>query len=264
MSKFKQSFCIPCFWKGPEPKDVRAVIEGAARFGFPAVELWFREDAPFDLIGETARGCGMAVSSMCGHRSLGEGLNTKANHRRIRDEILASIEVAKARGISNLLCFSGNRIAGGSDKDGAAITAEGLSQVKDAAEKAGVMLVLELLNSKVDHPNYQCDHTAWGVDVVQRVGSPNVKLLYDIYHMQIMEGDLCRTIAQNIAHIGHFHTAGNPGRHDMDDAQEINYAAVVAAIAATGYDRFVAHEFMPKADKLEALGRAFRLFGKGG
>ena len=142
----------------------------------------------------------------------------------------------------------------------AALTADGLAPVTEAAEAAGVSLNIELLNSKVDHPGYQCDHTAWGVAVCRRVGSPRVKLLYDIYHMQIMEGDLCRTITENIDFIGHFHTAGNPGRRDMDETQEIYYPAVVRAIRETGYDGYVAHEFSPKGDKLEALERAFRLF----
>jgi len=112
----------------------------------------------------------------------------------------------------------------------------------------------------VDHPGYQCDHTAWGLEVCRRVGSPRVKLLYDIYHMQIMEGDLIRTITEHIAWIGHFHTAGNPGRHEMDETQEINYRAVAAAIRRTGYDRFIAHEFTPTGDKLRALEQAYRLF----
>jgi len=121
---------------------------------------------------------------------------------------------------------------------------------------------VELLNSKVDHTDYQADRTAWGVAVCEQVGSPNVKLLYDIYHMQIMEGDLCRTLTDNIAHIGHFHTAGNPGRRDMDETQEIYYPAVVRAINDTGFDRYVAHEFRPKGDKLAALEAAFKLFDR--
>ena len=260
MRKFKQSFCIPCFLEGSGPEPVRRVIAAAAKIGYQAVELWARENFPFALICQAAGDNGMVVSTISGHKSLQNGLNKRENHRGIRDEILASLEVAQARGIANLICFSGNRY-GVSDEECIPIVAEGLYAVKDAAEKAGVTLVLELLNSKVNHAGYQCDRTAWGVEVIRRVVSPNVKLLYDIYHMQIMEGDLCRTIAGNIEHIGHFHTAGNPGRHDMDDTQEINYRAVADAIDATGYDRYVAHEFMPKKDKIKALEAAFLLFG---
>jgi hydroxypyruvate isomerase len=140
-----------------------------------------------------------------------------------------------------------------SDEEGAVNTAEGLKRVAGVAEQKGVTLILELLNSKVDHKDYQCDHTAWGVQVVRAVNSPRVKLLYDIYHMQIMEGDIIRTIRDNINYIGHFHTAGNPGRHDMDDTQELNYPPIMRAIAATNYDGYVGHEFIPKGDPMEAI-----------
>ena len=127
------------------------------------------------------------------------------------------------------------------------------------AEAKGVNLNIELLNSKVNHPGYQCDHTNWGVAVCEKVNSPRVKLLYDIYHMQIMEGDLIRTIRQNIKWIGHFHTAGNPGRNDMDDTQELNYAGICRAIAETGYDLYVGHEFKPKGDLIAAMRETFAL-----
>ena len=120
-------------------------------------------------------------------------------------------------------------------------------------------LNLELLNSKVDHPDYQCDHASWGVRVCEMVGSVRVKLLYDIYHMQIMEGDLIRTVRDHAGHIGHFHTAGNPGRRDLDEDQEICYPAVMRAIAGTGYDLYVGHEFRPKGDPVAALKTAFRI-----
>jgi hydroxypyruvate isomerase len=122
-----------------------------------------------------------------------------------------------------------------------------------------VNLCVELLNSKVDHPDYQLDHTAYGAELCRRVGSPRVKLLYDIYHMQIMEGDLIRTIGDNIAHLGHFHTAGNPGRRDLDETQEIYYPAVMRAIAQSGFDLLVGHEFSPKGDPIDALRSAFRV-----
>ena len=160
--------------------------------------------------------------------------------------------------IPNLICFSGSREAI-DDTEGADITAEGLRRVAPAAEAAGVNLVIELLNSKVDHPDYQCDHTAWGIQVCQMVDSPRVKLLYDIYHMQIMEGDIIRTIRAHHQYFAHYHTAGNPGRNDMDDTQELYYPPIIRAIQETGYDGYVGHEFIPKGDPIAALRAAYEL-----
>ena len=201
---------------------------------------------------------GMKIAIIGGHGTLTDGLNRRENHDRIEEELSRNIELAAEYGIPSLICFSGNR-RGLPDDEGIQITAEGLRRVAKMAEEKGVQLCLELLNSKVNHPDYQCDHTWWGVEVCKAVNSPAVKLLYDIYHMQIMEGDLIRTIKENIDYIGHFHTAGNPGRHDLDDEQEINYRAVMKAIAETNYTGFVGHEFTPKGDPIEALERTFSL-----
>jgi hydroxypyruvate isomerase len=167
-------------------------------------------------------------------------------------------DLAAQWSVPNLICYSGNR---GDDDDAtaAAITAAGLARVAPVAEAAGVTLLVELLNSKVDHPGYQADNTAWGVDVCERVGSPHVKLLYDIYHMQIMEGDLIRTLTHAQASIGHYHTAGNPGRRELDGAQEINYPAVFRAIAATGFSGYVGHEFIPSGDPVAAMRETFSM-----
>ena len=202
------------------------------------------------------REAGFVIATIAGHNSLEDGLNKTENHSRIADELRANLEVAKKYQIPNLICFSGNR-NGKSEEEGAANTVAGLKLVAQDAEAAGVNLIVELLNSKVDHKDYQCDHTTWGVQVVEAVNSPRVKLLYDIYHMQIMEGDLIRNIRDNIAHIAHFHTAGNPGRNDLDDQQEIYYPAVARAIHETGFDGWVGHEFGPKGDALEALRQAY-------
>jgi hydroxypyruvate isomerase len=185
-------------------------------------------------------------------------MNRRENQARIAQEIRANLDLAVQWGIPNLICFSGNR-NGISDSEGAEITAETLRHVAKMAEDAGVTLVLELLNSKVDHPDYQCDHTAWGVQVCQMVDSPRVKLLYDIYHMQIMEGDVIRTITDNHAWFGHYHTAGNPGRHEIDQTQELNYLPIMRAIAATGYDGYVAQEFIPVNDPVAGLKQAFEV-----
>jgi len=202
------------------------------------------------------RDLGFTISSIGGHKSLEDGLNKPSNHARIADELRASLEIAKQFEIPNLICFSGNR-NGISEAEGAANTIAGLNLVAKDAEAAGINLVMELLNSKVDHPDYQCDHTSWGAQVVEAVNSPRVKLLYDIYHMQIMEGDLIRTIQNNHQHIAHYHTAGNPGRKDLDDQQELFYPAIARAIAATGYDGWIGHEFSAKGDPIAALQQAF-------
>jgi hydroxypyruvate isomerase len=202
------------------------------------------------------RDLGFTIATIAGHKSLPDGLNKTENHSRIADELRRNLEVAQKFEIPNLICFSGNR-EGKSEEEGAANTIEGLKLVAKDAEAAGVNLILELLNSKVNHPDYQCDRTAWGVEVIKTVNSPRVKLLYDIYHMQIMEGDLIRTISENHEHIAHYHTAGNPGRKDLDDQQEIYYPAVARAIQETGFTGWVGHEFSPKGDAIAALRQAF-------
>jgi hydroxypyruvate isomerase len=194
---------------------------------------------------------------MGGHESLGDGLTKRSNHDRIEAELRKSIELAAEHSIPGLICLSGNTQPYQTDREAIEAVADGLRRAAPYAEKLGINLNLELLNTKVDHPGYACNHTAWGMAVLERVGSPKVKLLYDIYHMQIMEGDVIRTIRQHIKYIGHFHTAGNPGRHDMDETQELNYAAICNAIAEAGYTYYLGHEFTPKGDKIEALRQTF-------
>jgi hydroxypyruvate isomerase len=245
--RIKQGFA---WWGFARDVDPKKLIAEAKAIGYVAVDMPPRDQ--WDRIRET----GLVISSIGGHGSLTDGLNNKANHDRIEQELRRNIETAVQYGIPCLICFSGNR-RGISDEEGIENTAEGLRRVAKFAEEKKVTLVLELLNSKVDHPDYQCDHTWWGVEVVKRVNSPAVKLLYDIYHMQIMEGDLIRTIRNNIKYIGHFHTGGNPGRRDLDDQQEIYYPAVMRAIADSGFDGYVCHEFIPKGDPIKALRAAF-------
>jgi len=166
-------------------------------------------------------------------------------------------ETAEA-GFTNLICFSGNREKL-DDEQGLENCAVGLKRILALAEKSKVTICMELLNSKVNHKDYMCDHTAWGVDLVQRAGSERFKLLYDIYHMQIMEGDVIRTIQDHHAAIAHYHTGGNPGRHEIDETQELHYPAIMRAIKATGYRGFVAQEFVPVRDPLTSLGAAVKL-----
>ena len=258
--RIKQSICYPIFKR--EDVNLDELFGAAKEIGYAAVELWARGD-DFEEVITLAKAHDLVVASMSGHQSLPDGLNKRSNHDRIEDELKTSIDIAAERGIPGLICFSGNRQPHMSEMEAVEACADGLRRVAPYAEKKGLNLNLELLNSKVDHPGYQCDHAAWGVAVCERVGSPRVKLLYDIYHMQIMEGDLIRTIRENIQWIGHFHTAGNPGRNDMDDTQELNYAGICRAIAETGYDLYVGHELSPKGDPIEALRQTFDLCNQG-
>lgn len=252
--RIKQSVCYPLF--KPPDMDLELLFKTAAEIGYAAIGLWHR-GKDFDGSMALAKKYNLVIASMCGHASLPDGLNKRSNHDRIQSELTASIDIAIKYGIAGLICFSGNRQPYQSDLEAIEAVADGLRRVAPYAEKKGINLNLELLNSKIDHPGYQCDHTAWGVAVCQRVNSPRVKLLYDIYHMQIMEGDVIRTIQENIGWIGHFHTAGNPGRNDLDDTQELNYAGICKAIAATEYELYLSHEFTPKGDLIKALRRSF-------
>ena len=248
----KHSFSWWCF---ADLVDPQTLISAAARIGYDGVDLV--DQAHWDAIREA----GLELAAVDGHTTLEDGLNQRGNHDRIEREILEKLELSQKYSIRCLICFSGNR-HGESDERGIEVTADGLRRVAKAAEEAGVYLVLELLNSKVDHLNYQCDRTAWGVQVIERVNSPHVKLLYDIYHMQIMEGDLIRTIRDNHQHFAHYHTAGNPGRHEIDKDQEIHYPSVVDAIRQTGFDGYLGQEFIPVSDPIQGLQRALKVCGE--
>ena len=248
MGTIRQSICFGCFNRGGVKPE--SLIREAARIGYASVEMLPQEH------WNQVRDAGMDIAIVVGHASLPDGLNKLENHDRIEDELLASMDLAVEYGIPGLICFSGNR-EDKSDEEGRDNCVEGLLRVAKAAEEKGVTLCMELLNSKVNHPDYQCDYTNWGVSVCEGVGSSRIKLLYDIYHMQIMEGDLIRTIQDNIDHIGHFHTAGNPGRNDIDETQEIYYPPVIRTIAETGYSGFVGHEFVPVGDPLAAMQVAY-------
>ncbi len=249
MPSIKQSITFGPFSRGELSGE--QVIAEAAKIGMQSVEMLPQELWP------VVKDHGMRIAIVSGHGTLPDGLNRPENHDRIEAELLEKIDLAAENDIPSLICFSGNRYDEATDEECIDICAAGISRVIKKAEEKGVTLCMELLNSKVNHPGYQCDHTPWGVELCKRVGSPRMKLLYDIYHMQIMEGDLIRTITDHIDSIGHFHTAGNPGRNDLDDTQEIYYPAVMRAIAATGYDGYVGHEFLPKGDPLAAMRAAF-------
>ncbi len=222
----------------------------AARMGLQAIDLLKPEE--FEVPRRYGLVCSMGYA---GGGEIDKALNRVENHADIERSFRKYIPLAAKAGVPNVVTFSGNR-DGMSDDEGARNTIAGLNRVKRIAEDHGVMICLELLNSKIDHPDYMADHTAWGVRVVESVDSPCVKLLYDIYHMQIMEGDLIRTIQQNIQWIGHFHTGGVPGRNELDDTQEVKWESVMRAILATNFQGYVAHEFVPTRDPLTSLRQA--------
>jgi hydroxypyruvate isomerase len=206
----------------------------------------------------TCRKYGITPAMVLGAGTFANGWNRKENHPKLQEQARESILRAAAAKVPNVITLFGNRGAL-TDEEGKANCVEGLNKVKKLAEDSGVTLCVELLNSKVDHKDYQGDHTQFGVDVVKAVGSPRVRLLYDIYHMQIMEGDVIRTIRDNIDSIAHFHVAGVPGRHEIDDTQEVNWHAVATAIAGLGYDGYIAHEFVPLGDPIASLRQAVRI-----
>jgi hydroxypyruvate isomerase len=189
---------------------------------------------------------------------INHGLNRREHHDEFVTQCEALLPRIAEAGIPNMIVFSGNR-GGQDDAAGIKNCIEGLKRVAPHAEKAGVTICLEYLNSKVDHRDYAFDKMRYGLEVVRGVGSERVKILYDIYHAQNMEGDVIRTIRDHIKDLAHFHTGGVPGRNDIDDTQELNYPAICKAILATGFDGFVAHEFIPKADPLETLARCAKL-----
>jgi hydroxypyruvate isomerase len=244
--RIHQSVCQWCYRNIP----VEQLAEYAAKIGLRGVDLLQPDD--YEIPRRYGLVCTMGYA---GGGDIGKALNRMENHAGIEQGFRTNIPRAAKAGVPNVITFSGNR-GGMSDEEGARNTIVGLNRVKKIAEDHGVTICLELLNSKVNHPDYMCDHTAWGVRVAQEVNSPNVKLLYDIYHMQIMEGDLIDTIRQNLQWIGHFHTGGVPGRHELDGTQEVQWDGVMRAIADAGFRGYVAHEFLPTGEPLVSLRKA--------
>jgi hydroxypyruvate isomerase len=243
--RLKQSVSRWCFNKW----SLEELARNSAETGLKGIDLVGPQDWP------TVRKHGLVptMGTVSGNR--GDSLNRKETHDSIERTMRDGIEKCAAAGVPNIIIMSGNR-RGLSDEEGLDNCVAGLKRIKAIAEDKGVTVCLELLNSKVDHKDYQCDRTAWAVEVVKRVDSPRVKVLYDIYHMQIMEGDVIRTIRDNIAYIGHFHTGGVPGRNEIDATQELNYAAIARAIVDVGFTGYFAHEFIPKRDPLASLRQA--------
>ncbi|PYT85059.1 MAG: hydroxypyruvate isomerase [Acidobacteria bacterium] len=224
-----------------------------AEIGLKAVDLLNPDE--YEVPARYGLVCSMGYAS---GGDIANALNRVENHAKIEEGFRKYIPLAAKAGVPNVITFSGNR-NGMSDEEGAKNTILGLNRVKKIGEDHGVTICLELLNSKVNHKDYMCDRTAWGAEVVQAVNSPRVKLLYDIYHMQIMEGDLISTIQKNIEWIAHFHTGGVPGRHELDGTQEVEWDGVMRGIAATNFRGYVAHEFVPSRDPLSSLRQAVDL-----
>ena len=250
---FKHSVC-----RWPYGKlSVDELARMARELKLDSVELLERDEWP--IARSHGLSCAMGYAPVPEPRTrLTRGFNRLEHHAWLVPAYERAIPLAAGSRIPNLICFSGNR-DGLDDEEGLANCARGLEALLPAAERHGVTICMELLNSKVDHPDYQCDRTPWGVALVKRLGSERFKLLYDIYHMQIMEGDVIRTIRDNHQYIGHYHTAGVPGRHEIDASQELNYAAIMRAIAATGFTGYVAQEFIPTRDPRTALEEAVRI-----
>jgi len=246
-NRINQSVCQWCYGK----MSIDDLARNAARIGLKGIDLvgpeHFATLKKYNLVG-----------TMSPTHSIPKGLNRKENHDECLATIRAAAEATSAAGFPNVICFSGNR-TGMDDEEGLQNCAIAVKQVVGLCEQKNVVLCMELLNGKRDHKDYMCDHTAWGARLVKAVGSDHFKLLYDIYHMQIQEGDVIATIRQHHDCIGHYHTAGVPGRHEIDDTQELNYPAIMRAIVETGFTGYVAQEFVPTRDPMSSLANAAKI-----
>jgi hydroxypyruvate isomerase len=248
--KINHSVCQWCYNDIP----LEQLCEAAKGMGIKSIDLL--NSSQWATAAKYGLTCAMAYANDWG---LQRGFNNPAFHEQLLKDYTANIPKAADVGLKNVICFSGNA-NGLSSEQGLENCAKGLEPVMKVAEKYNMLVSMELLNSKVDHKDYQCDYTSWGVRLCEKLGSPNFKLLYDIYHMQIMEGDVIATIRKNIQYISHFHTGGVPGRHEIDESQELYYPAIMKAIVETGFKGYVAQEFIPAhKDKLNSLKNAIKI-----
>jgi hydroxypyruvate isomerase len=249
--RLRQSVCRWCYNKIPLEDFCRDV----AAMGLTAIDLLQPDE--WSVAAKYGLACSTSFPGP-GGGTIPDGLNNKALHDTIVQTFTSVLPKAKAAKVPNVITFFGNR-KGMSDAEAIDNCVAGLTRIKPVAEDTGVTVIVELLNSKVDHKDYQGDHTAFGVEVMKRVNSPNVKLLYDIYHMQIMEGDIIRTIGDNRQYIAHYHTGGVPGRHEIDQTQELQWETIAKAIVNKGYTGYFAHEFIPVRDPITSLREAVAL-----
>jgi len=245
--RINQSVCKWCYRK----QSLDELCAAAAKMGLKSVELLSGRDL------QTVKKYGLVCAMVSSH-GIARGMNDKKNHDECIAKIRAGIDATAEHGFPNVISFSGNR-GGIPDDVGVENAIEGYKRIVGYAEKKKVTICIEYLNSKVNHKGYMFDHMSWGVDVCKRVGSDRLKILYDIYHAQIMEGDIIRTIRDFKNYIGHYHTGGNPGRNEIDETQELYYPAIMRAIVETGYKGYVGQEFIPKRDPLTSLAEAARI-----
>jgi hydroxypyruvate isomerase len=247
----KQSICRWCYGKITLDK----LCEEALKIGYKSIELLL----PDEILKVKKHGLTCAV---VGGANITNGLNRVENHAKILKELRERIEFAAAENIPNVICMSGNRTIKGvtvSDEEGLATCAKALKQIVGFAEEKKVTIIMEGLNSKRDHKDYMYDKTEWGVNLCKAVGSPRFKLLYDIYHMQIMEGDVIDTIKKYKDYIGHYHTGGVPGRAEIDESQELYYPAIIKAMLNFGYEGYLGQEYIPRRDALQSLAQGFKI-----
>jgi len=245
--RINQSVCRWCYGK----LSLDELCAAAVKMGLKSVELL----NPEELL--TVKKYGLVCAMLFSH-SLQDGLSHKENHDECLAKIRTSIDAAAEYGFPNVICFSGNR-RGLADEVGIENTVAALKQIIGYAEKKNINICIEILNSKVNHKDYMFDHMSWGVELCKKVGSERMKILYDIYHAQIMEGDIIRTIRDYHEYIGHYHTGGNPGRHEIDETQELYYPAIMEAIIETGYKGYVGQEFVPTREPLVSLAQGVRI-----
>jgi hydroxypyruvate isomerase len=240
-----------CKWCYDKKLSLEELCAAAKAIGLRGIDLVGPDAWPtlkkYDLVG-----------TMTPSHPIDPGLAHKENHEMCLAKIREAVDATAAAGFPNVICFSGNR-KGLDDREGMKNCAEALKQVVGQAEQKKVTICMELLNSKVNHPDYMCDKSAWGIELVKMVGSERFRLLYDIYHMQIMEGDVIATIKKHHEYFAHYHTAGVPGRHELDETQELNYAPIMKAIVDTGYKGWVGQEFIPVRDAVASLTQAARV-----
>ena len=248
------SVCKWCYAKTP----LETLCKQAKEIGLSSIELLGPADWP--MLKQYGLTCAMATNPVVdGLGGITKSFNRIEHHDKLVGAYEEYIAKAAAAGLQNVICFSGNRV-GMADDQGLENCAKGLQRLMSVAEKHKITVVMELLNSKVNHADYMCDHTAWGVELCKRIGSDRFKLLYDIYHMQIMEGDVIATIKKSSAYIAHYHTGGVPGRHEIDDSQEVFYPAIMKAIVETGFKGHVAQEFIPaRPDVIASLKQSVRI-----
>jgi hydroxypyruvate isomerase len=259
VGRLKQSLCRWCYGKIPLPDLAKA----ASEMGLTAIDLLGSDE--WEKVQKFGLVCSMAYPGLGKRRDdfIPNGFNNPKSHDMLVRELEEALPVAAKLGVPNMIAMFGNRSFGADrpreDKEAIENCITGLNRVKKLAEEHKVTICVELLNSLVNHQDYQGDRTWFAVEVIKGVGSPNVKILYDIYHMQIMEGNVIETIRKNREHFAHFHTGGVPGRHELDDTQELQWRSVARAIADTGYKGFMAHEFIPTRDPLTSLREAVAL-----